>query len=598
MISGNVAPGLTFVRNERGSFTREIQSEGAGQSIHAAWDWIRKVDTSRCPPCAVAGASDSEGRHLAALGALARAISGPPAASWPFAVRVWMSNSVSPPEALVRSIRSAMKAGLDPLGDLYLRVVSQKSRRTLGTFFTPSPVLDWMIANAAEVIGTPHRVVDPGAGVGAFSLAAAKRWPQAEILAIDINVATLGLTAVASQSQGADIALVLTDYMEWLNADRTRSEEPTLYIGNPPYTRASELSLGARSRYTELTAGVTPLRSSLATHFLAATLQRMNPQDALVFLLPSSWVDADYGERIRALLNDDRHRAFRLVGLEAELPVFAHADVAPTVAILGSVRPQSRAHQVSHATLSDGRLVEGVRRNLGATSDAMRAALWGRKRPKFRGPELRTIATVRRGVATGANEHFFVTKDYARRLPPEAVTRAVLRLRSVEGVALDARAHESMSARGERAWLVKPPRSYEKHPAVLEWIKQGENRKFDQRYLTANRVPWWEVETIDPPHILVGAMGKGTFRVVTNESRALPSNNVIGISVRDLTSIKPLAKWLLSAQGQRALRSRARAYGNQLYKLEPRQLGLVQLPAGLAERHSGRARGRDEPDTA
>jgi hypothetical protein len=93
----------------------------------------------------------------------------------------------------------ALRSGGDPLGDRFVAEKSSQERRHLGATYTPAGVIDSMMAWARSR-GTPERVVDPGAGTGRFSLAAAKAFPNATILAVEIDpeAATLLLRNVAA----------------------------------------------------------------------------------------------------------------------------------------------------------------------------------------------------------------------------------------------------------------------------------------------------------------------------------------------------------------------------------------------------------------
>lgn len=106
-----------------------------------------------------------------------------------------------------------------------LRACSHATHRPRsGTFFTSRVLVKHMLTTGQRLIGqAPDVVVDPGAGVGAFSLAAASRWPGARVIAVDINLVTLGLLAARLDHAGpADHAeLVLGDVVGWL-ATRTR----------------------------------------------------------------------------------------------------------------------------------------------------------------------------------------------------------------------------------------------------------------------------------------------------------------------------------------------------------------------------------------
>jgi hypothetical protein len=135
--------------------------------------------------------------------------------------------------------------GQDVLAVLYEGIVSGRNRRRLGTFFTPASVVNFMLDSAEKMLPRPAVVIDPGAGVGAFSLAAKRQWPMVEVFAIDVNIATLGLLAARPQ---AAINIVYQDFLTWAVGSAVPAAKPRLWIGNPPYTRHQDPSLDLPAR--------------------------------------------------------------------------------------------------------------------------------------------------------------------------------------------------------------------------------------------------------------------------------------------------------------------------------------------------------------
>jgi SAM-dependent methyltransferase len=72
-----------------------------------------------------------------------------------------------------------------------------------------SDLLDWL----GQYAETPNRIVDVGAGTGTGTLALARRFPSAEIVAIDSSASMLERLGAAARAQG------LTDRVRLLEAD-------------------------------------------------------------------------------------------------------------------------------------------------------------------------------------------------------------------------------------------------------------------------------------------------------------------------------------------------------------------------------------------
>lgn len=196
---------------------------------------------------------------------------------------------------------------------------------------------------------------------------------------------------------------------------------------------------------------------------------------------------------------------------------------------------------------------------------------------------LSELATVRRGVATGANAWFFLADVERDDLPSDACLPAVRRLRHARGAVLDQDAHDSIGAAGHPRWLLDLSEpAHLAVPAVARRIESGLKAGYDGRYLTSLREHWYVTELVSPPDILLGTMGKGRLRAVWNEVGAVPSNSMYGVYLNDPSIAGELVQWFETPTGQRAIRREARHYSNGLMKLEPRAGLRIQVPRRFA----------------
>jgi adenine-specific DNA-methyltransferase len=189
------------------------------------------------------------------------------------------------------------------------------------------------------------------------------------------------------------------------------------------------------------------------------------------------------------------------------------------------------------------------------------------------------FARVRRGVATGANSFFFLTDAARANLPDGVTVPALVRLRHIPGVVLDARCHDAIGSQGLPRWLLTLDDdellSDEQTAALLN---KGREQGVHLRHLTSLRDHWYQVESVAPPDVFIAPMSKSQLRAVRNEVAAIPSNSIYGIYLEDTAFATPLTNYLNSMDGQRALKLQGRHYGRSLLKLEPRNLLAVRTP--------------------
>lgn len=475
---------------------------------------------------------------------------------------------------------------------LYEASISATNRRRLGTVFTPKPLVDYMVEQAAEELGrSPGCVIDPGAGVGAFTISAARRWPTARIVAVDVNVVTLGLLAARLAFEAdhpdcandvAEIELIHRDYLDALptifDADALG---PILALGNPPYTRVQELSAVMRTKAAELSGDVLESgHANLAIVFQAATLTHMRKDDVSCMVLPGSLSYTQASRGLRRSLWRSR-RAVSVSRTRATTRAFTGRSVQAAVLLIGAQRKKRDPMDFARVEIADGSISTVEEWKQSRSDPEPNNWFWtpGSKQRARQGDSipLAAVAVVRRGIATGANELFFLTDAEAHAMPKDVVVAAVPSLRGFAGETLDETGHKSMGGDAARRWLLSVPQDYPLSGALADRIREYEP-DVKGRHLPSRRDLWYSITDLFRPQILIAPLSKSEFKVVLNKANAVPSNNLFGISMRNGGRPTQLAHWLRSDDGQAELRRISRRYHGGSFKLEPGSLAGMRLP--------------------
>lgn len=538
------------------------------------------------------GASEEQRRLLAALGGVAASLLptdgtsdlSPGLAAWFDAPR--------PPDELVESVRTLRLPADQVLAQLYCALLPPAGRRVLGTFFTPHAIVSEMVElGAALAVDSPEAVVDPGAGVGAFTGAALQRWRRSEVHAIDVNVVTLGLLAAGSatltRAARRRLRLHHADYLQWIGSRRPEPAGPVLTIGNPPYTRHQLLS--SKQKDAGLAAAGALLHnrnSTLAGYIVAATLGRLRPSDSVVLLLPANWLHANYAATMREWLWKRSARQVE-VRLLQDRSLFPDANITASVLAVGPVRPRSGHFHLDTGT--ENRLVTASKRTgLGPRDWRGFARGDGETQAALSTVSLSDIFRVRRGAATGANDFFVVDRELAERLDSQWVVRAAGRLHSLDDDLLDESAHDRLSKSGAKCWLLRIPP--EADTSLIGWyLSEGKAAGVPKRHLATRRSKWWSIERLLAPRLLLQPMTKRRFRVVVNAVQAFHTNTLYGLYPLGLRAkaVDHVALWLRSDEGQEALRQIARPLSSGLLRVEPRAVGALRLPRSVSDRLAG-----------
>lgn len=578
------------MRRKDGSRSLQQPSPELASAIDRVAAWTTRYTGPLLRASAIPGTTEHERRRLSALGSVLRSLALGDDPTWPGDIRAWIEGSPPAPADVAQDLQAILHADPSLLALLYENLVSSVSRRRLGTFFTPTGIVDFLLSRAEALLGPPGMVIDPGAGVGAITIAARRRWRSVPVKAVDVNVVTLALLAASSASHNiGHIEFILEDYLSWIATPFSRETGPMLILGNPPYTRYQDLEQEIMVRHREAAGSL--VKSGLAglsAYFLDASVRSLRPEDGLAFVLPGNWTEARYGAELRKALFQHAKRRVELYPFPLSTVVFPGTLVSALILVLGPESSPTRSMHIGWPRLEHGAvtLPDPVLRHVGDEIPERLGPLLWLKDDKTRSNghaavPLVNVARVRRGVATGANSFFFLTDAQRRGLPEDAVVPALTRLSHFTGATLTRAAHDEIGRRGYRRWLLRLG-STVTDERLRRLIAEGELLGLHRRYLTALRRPWYSVEHVEPPDILVASMAKGNLRAVNNELSAIPSNSIYGIYLTDKSlSAAALAKWLSSSYGQTLLRSVARHYAGGLYKLEPRDLLKIQIPEVL-----------------
>ena len=555
--------------------------------------WTGTVESATTPD--VPGATVEELRQLAALGGIAASIAGGASHEWPENVRTWAADAPQAPYELITIIRQALETGQDAFAEAYNCSISSENRRRLGTVFTPDVLVEHMLDMVAgQLPSDPTCVVDPGAGVGAFTLAAARRWPNARVVAVDINPVTLGFLgarlayesrhdAVLGKRPGS-IELRLADFIDELPKVMTDNHDgPVAVIGNPPYTRTQALTADLKRRAASFGDGlITSGHANLALLFQALTFASIRPQDVSCFVVPGSVVYTRAARDLRtALWRSRRPLSVRIWPTTSR--AFTGRSVQAAVICLGPEWAKRKpAFKISRAQMDMTGVKVLEERTVSRREASPLAWYWPDETPTETDDSvpLGQIVTVRRGVATGANHFFFLTDSAAAKLPVKALVTAIPSLRLFNDDVLDEQAHAALGDAGAARWLLAADPKAVPKGALLTYVERGVPEVRD-RHLCQQREKWWAITDLPRPQLLISPLSKGAFKVVVNSIGAVPSNNLIGITMKG-GDAATLAEWLRSETGQQALRRVSRQYPGGSYKIEPGDLRKVQLPMKLA----------------
>jgi adenine-specific DNA-methyltransferase len=524
--------------------------------------------------------------------------------------------------------RAEIRRGADPLGEAFCALRGPARRRPLGQTFTPSMIIESMIAWAAGTGSRPARVVDPGTGSARFLIAAARRWPAAELVGVEIDplAAIVGRASLAAAGLAARSRIILGDYR---TVTLPRCAGPTLFLGNPPYVRHHQIAPDwkdwlhrAAARYGLPASGL----AGLHVHFFLATARHARPGDLGALITAAEWLDVNYGRLVRdLLLGVLGGESVHLV--EPAVPVFADAIATSAITCFRPGQDVTAGQVVQAVRLARvaspaelGSLAGGTPVPVQVLRDAAR---WGpvlretAREPAVAGQpgtggqpgtagqqipavrpagssghtrngrrvshgrpaghvELGELCRVHRGQVTGANAVWVSTGPHPL-IPARFQFAAVTRARELfaAGAVLPpgAALRRVIDLPADLAELTAAEQA-----AVACFLRSAAAAGAADGYVARHRSPWWRVRLAEPPPILASYMARRPPAFVRNAARARFLNIAHGLYPRD-----PLPPRVLDALAGYLSRSvttgQGRVYAGGLVKFEPREMERLLVPA-------------------
>ena len=474
--------------------------------------------------------------------------------------------------------------------DIFLAAVPLAKRRLRGQFFTPAPIAKLM----AEWVcgGAPAHVLDPAAGTGILMRAVAevsKTPVMFTAFEIDPKAANL------ARAHGPSPMDVRTeDFLQ-----NATGESFDGVIANPPYVRHHDASyagdvMGSLSKRT----GINFSRlSNIYVPFIVKCFEALVDGGRAAVLVPTEWTNANFGAGLKKFLYN--HDALR------EVIYFSHtraifADNLSTACILLMEKKSRSENMVRGWFLDSGEHLPalqefkpgpGVTARIFSGDSLYSARKWN---PLFvhgaaaRCPglvPLSEIVTTKRGLATGANSFFHLSRTAAKKLGlcETRLLPCIGKAVDVEGLEFTRADLTALEMRGRRTRLVNLHGDLT--AAEVAYVQSGKAAGFSTRYLLQARKPWYVQEQRTPAPIWAAVFGRTSMRFVLNIAKVQSLTTFHGIyphvsgkSLNDDDFAKALCACLNSDFVQKQSALERRVYGSGLMKFEPRDLLHIKVP--------------------
>ena len=375
-------------------------------------------------------------------------------------------------------------------------------------------------------------------------------------------------------------------------------------VANPPYIRHHRLSAATKAElktFAKRLIGMTiDGRAGLHVFFLLRALQRLELGGRLAFIVPADTCEGIFAETLWVWIVRN-YRLEVVVTFAPEATPFPGVDTNAVILLIRNEPPVEQFRWAKCLTPSRDGLRAWIQSGFEVPGDTLevreRSLREGLQTGLSRcaqsephgGFTLLNFASVQRGIATGANEFFFMTAEQARvrGIPPELLKRAVGRTRDVEGEEITEARLQALDAMGRPTYLLSLDRTEAANlpPALQRYLQGGEEQGLSTRPLIAQRRPWYKMETRSVPPFLFAYLGRRSARFIHNRAGILPLTGFLCVYPHqtDPASLEKLWQILRHPETVQNLARVGKSYGAGAIKVEPRSLERLPIPVHLTD---------------
>lgn len=478
---------------------------------------------------------------------------------------------------------------------------TQEERNVMGQFATPIALAIDILNHAKSIIPKHEKIrfLDPAIGTGSFYSALNFVFPSSRI------EAATGFE-IDEYYGKPSIRLWKGTELDYQIADFTKQVPPNDYkkynliICNPPYVRHHHIKHQKERLQAKALASANMKLSGLAglyCYFMALTHPWMKKNGIAGWLIPSEFMDVNYGHALKEYLLN-KVTLLQIHRFDPSNSQFVDAIVSSAVVWFKNSKPNGNemVKFTYGGTIDKPEHEKDISLTTLATEKKWTRFPLSDKREISSAPKLSDFFTVKRGIATGSNSFFILTREQVeeRGLPLEQFRPILPSPRYLDATEVKADSNGYPDLKNQLFVLdcklhLDEVKNF--YPKLFTYLEEGIQAGVSERYLCKTRKIWYSQENRPESLFYCTYIGrsygetKKPFRFILNKSNAIVSNSYLILYPKpylkkEIDQNSELSKQLLKALNQitgKAMLEEGRVYGGGMHKMEPKE--LLNVPA-------------------
>ena len=419
----------------------------------------------------------------------------------------------------------------------------------LGQIFTKQNVADYMVGMFTLDDGA--EVLDPCVGGGAFVNSLLKHSTY--------------------QISGVEIDSTLLDDLPFHNESRCRLHKgdffdvTTKYDGvimNPPYIRQEEIdnltaAFGISKQKVQEVCAMTPIstKANMYMYFILHGIQLLRPDGELIAIFPNSWENTPLGKQFKE-------------------QIIRHTQIQEFITVCGNPFEGNPIVDVCIIKLKKGRIGETVYKTLYVNDNNIYAEpVQSTPNCTIHNPnliKLKSIASIRRGITTGANKLFMSPHldDHSH------IIDIIASPKSIAGYTTLDVTHERMLAIGPYDTISDEEQAYLRK---CESIICAEGKPITLKKKIEQNECWYRLNIPRPAQLLFAYIIRSNMKFIYNATASHARDNFYMLTPHSINAYLLMAL-LNNYHVYLQLERKGKTYGNGLLKIQTYDLADLQIP--------------------
>lgn len=466
----------------------------------------------------------------------------------------------------------------------YITETPLNHRKDYGQFFTPNPVArlmaEWVMKD------NPETVLDPAFGLGVFYDEVVKINSRHQVHFTGYEIDNHIMAHLDHNRNSQYLRIINSDYLE------AKDGYFDGIICNPPYMRFQKFLKrhDVLPKIEEKIGKKLIGYSNISSVFLVKSLKELKVNGNLAFIMPFEFFNTGYGEEIKkSLLENNLLKQIIIFSNEKEI----FPDATTTVCILFCKNDgKEEAIKITHIKANEeidkiSDISNFYQREISISGlpcnkkwTPIILSLFSEQKIPDGFCKLSLYGTFTRGIATGANDFFALTKSQIEKyeLDENNICKCITKSSQIrKAVFIEDDFNRLHNA--DKPVHCLDVKNHGKEE-IRRYIEKGERLGYHERYLTKTRNTWYKIENRKPAPIMFGVFNRGRLKVIRNFTKAITFTcfhcfypNMFGEQL-----MNKLFVYLLSDLGQKIIKTNKRSYGDELDKFEPSDLNDSLCP--------------------